>query len=138
MFYRVLNMSLQKQPSIGVFRKRCLKIHSSKFTGEHPCRNVIQWWWWCMLMNCFCGMVDQWKAFSLISSRDHYQRSSPSWISEVLRAGSNLRRTWVPAWLKLRSSDNHYNTAPHNKVASQLYWNRTSAWEFSYKFAAYL
>ena len=34
-------------------------------------------------MNCFCDMVDRWKAFSLISSRDHCQRSSPSWISET-------------------------------------------------------
>ena len=33
---------------------------------------------WMMVMNCFCGMVDPRKAFSLISSRDHCQRSSPS------------------------------------------------------------
>ena len=39
------------------------------------------------MMNCFCGMVDQWKAFSLISSRDHCQRSSPSRISDMPRAG---------------------------------------------------
>ena len=32
-------------------------------------------------------MVDQRKAFSLISSRDHCQRSSPSWISDTPRAG---------------------------------------------------
>ena len=38
-------------------------------------------------MNCFCGMVDWQKAFSLISSRDHRQRSSPSWISDTLRVG---------------------------------------------------
>ena len=36
-----------------------------------------------MMMNCFCGIVDQRKAFSLISSRDHCQRSSPSRIKEV-------------------------------------------------------
>ena len=40
-----------------------------------------------MMMNCFCGMVDWQKAFSLISSRDHCQRSSPLWISDTLRAG---------------------------------------------------
>ena len=40
-----------------------------------------------MMMNCFCGMVDRQKALSLISSRDHCQRSSPSWISETLRVG---------------------------------------------------
>ena len=39
-----------------------------------------------MMRNCFCGMVDRQKAFSLISSRDHCQRSSPSWISDMLRA----------------------------------------------------
>ena len=36
---------------------------------------------------CFCGMVDRRKVFSLISSRDHCQRSSPSRISETPRAG---------------------------------------------------
>ena len=39
------------------------------------------------LMNYFCGMVDRRKAFSLISSRDHCQRSSPSRISNTPRAG---------------------------------------------------
>ena len=42
-----------------------------------------------MMMNCFCGMVDRRKAFSLISSQNHRQRSSPS------RTSLNLRRTWV-------------------------------------------
>ena len=37
-------------------------------------------------MNSFCGMVDQRKAFSRISSRDHCQRSSPSRISDTPRA----------------------------------------------------
>ena len=40
-----------------------------------------------MMMNCFCGMVDQRKAFSLISSQDHCQRSSPSRISDMPQAG---------------------------------------------------
>ena len=40
-----------------------------------------------MMMNCFCGVVDQQKAFHLISSHDHCQRSSPSWISDTLQAG---------------------------------------------------
>ena len=40
-----------------------------------------------MMINCFSGMVDQRKAFSLISSWDHCQRSSPSRISDKLRAG---------------------------------------------------
>ena len=40
-----------------------------------------------MMMNCFCGMVDRRKAFSLIFSRDHCQRSSPSRISDTPRTG---------------------------------------------------
>ena len=35
----------------------------------------------------FCGMVDRRKAFRLISSRDHCQRSSPSQISDTQQAG---------------------------------------------------
>ena len=37
------------------------------------------------MMNCFCGMADRWKAFSLISSRDNCQRSWPSRISDMPR-----------------------------------------------------
>ena len=40
-----------------------------------------------MMMNCFCGMGDQRKAFGLISSRDHCERSLPSRISDTPRAG---------------------------------------------------
>ena len=40
-----------------------------------------------MMMNCFCGMIDRRKAFSLTSSRDHCQRSSPSRISDMPQAG---------------------------------------------------
>ena len=35
----------------------------------------------------FCGMVGRRKVFSLIFSRDHCQRSSPSGISDTPRAG---------------------------------------------------
>ena len=38
-------------------------------------------------MNCFYGMVDRRKTFSLISSRDHCQRSSPSRISDTPQEG---------------------------------------------------
>ena len=40
-----------------------------------------------MRINFFCGMVDQRKTFSLISSWDHCQRSSPSRISNMPQAG---------------------------------------------------
>ena len=39
-----------------------------------------------MMMNYFCGMVDRQKMFSLISSRNHCQRSSPSQISDTPQA----------------------------------------------------
>ena len=40
-----------------------------------------------MIMNCFCGMVDQRKVISLFSSLGHCQRSSPSRISDTPGAG---------------------------------------------------
>ena len=40
-----------------------------------------------MMKNCFCGMVDRRKVFSLISSRELCQRSSPSWMSNTPEAG---------------------------------------------------
>ena len=40
-----------------------------------------------MMMNCFRGMVDRRKAFSIISSRDHCQRFSLSQISDTPPAG---------------------------------------------------
>ena len=61
-----------------------------------------------MMMSCFCGMVDRRKAFSLISSRYHWQGVSPSQISNT------PQRIWIRAelqfslfWMKLCSSDNH-------------------------------
>ena len=63
------------------------------------------------MMNCFCGMVDRRKVYSLISSRDHCQRSSPSGISVAPRAGSEPE--FKLSWMKLRSSDNRYTTAPN-------------------------
>ena len=40
-----------------------------------------------MIINCFCGMVDWRKAFSLISSREHCRRPLPSRIFNTPRAG---------------------------------------------------
>ena len=40
-----------------------------------------------MKMMINCGMVDQQKVFLLISSLDHGQRSSPSQICDMPRAG---------------------------------------------------
>ena len=60
-----------------------------------------------MIMNCFCGMVDQRKAFSFISSQDLCQKiSSPS----IWTCTEPEFRFW---WMKLCSSDNHNTTAPY-------------------------
>ena len=40
-----------------------------------------------MMMSCFCGMFDRQKVFSLISSWDHCQSSSPLRISDTPQAG---------------------------------------------------
>ena len=65
-----------------------------------------------MMMNCCCGMVDRRKAFSLISSQDHCQRSSPLWISDTPQAGFEPAQSLGSglSWMKLCSSANHYTT----------------------------
>ena len=45
-----------------------------------------------MIMNCFYGMVNQRKAFNLISSRVRCQKYSPSRISDRREQSLNLRR----------------------------------------------
>ena len=52
------------------------------------------------MMNCFCGMFDRRKAFSIISSRDHCQRSSPSRISNKLWAGFEPVQNLSPAFVE--------------------------------------
>ena len=76
-----------------------------------------------MMMSCFCGMVDQRKVFSLISSRYHWQRVSPSQISNT------PQRIWTRAELefslflmKLCSSDNHCK-ASLNKASFVKYYH---------------
>ena len=74
---------------------------------------IIQWWrhqFSVGYLNCFSGMVDRRKVFSLLSRfrssvRDPHHHKSPTRREQDL----NLRRTWVEALLC--SSDNHYTTA---------------------------
>ena len=54
-----------------------------KFVSAKMERMMMMMMMMMMIMNCLCGMVDRRKAFSLISSRDHCQRSSPSRISDT-------------------------------------------------------
>ena len=59
-----------------------------------------QKWMTKMMMNCFCGMVDRLKTFSLISSWDHFQRSSPSQISDTPRAEFEPVQNLTPGFVE--------------------------------------
>ena len=59
---------------------------SSEFVGLKS-KMMMMMMMMMMMVNCFCGMVDQRKVLSLISSRDHCQRSSPLRISDMPQAG---------------------------------------------------
>ena len=64
-------------------------LHFLSFSIYHwPFSQLLYSQMMMMMINCFCGMVDRRKAFSLIFSRGHCQRSSPSRISDTPRAGS--------------------------------------------------
>ena len=52
-----------------------------------------------MMMNCFCGKVDQQKASSLISKRNHCQRSHHWRHPTCLNQDLDLHRSWVQALL---------------------------------------
>ena len=72
----------------------------------------------------FCGMVDQQKVISLISSREHCQRFSPSQFSDTLQAGfepdQNLRSDffkWTCAEVITTTSQRQKNTF------AKLLWN---------------
>ena len=62
----------------------------------------------------FCDMVDRRKVFSLISSQDHCQRSSPS-QSVVSMIWACAEPEFRPCWMTLCFSDKHYTTAKPNK-----------------------
>ena len=69
-----------------------------------------------MMMNCFCDMLDRRNVFSLISSRDHCQRFSPSRVCHAeSRAWTCAEPEFRFSWMKLCITDNHYNTL-------LLYW----------------
>ena len=86
-----------------------------------------------LLMNCFCGMVDWRKAFSLISSWDHCQRSSPSRISDTPRAGfepaQNLSSglvEWSCAVVITTTPCHHpFSTHIYGTFLSGCFWNFT-------------
>ena len=64
------------------------------------------------MMNCFWEMIDRRKAFSLVSSRNHYRRHSPSPSSDTPPAGFEPAQNLSSGLLemKLCTCDNHYTT----------------------------
>ena len=94
-----------------------------------------------MMMNGFCGMIDRQKVFSLISSRNHCQRSSPWRISDMPRAGFEPAQNLSSGFdkMKLCNSDNHYTTAPHTiSKTSQRISKYVIIWLFVLKKALFL
>ena len=94
-----LNVKLLVKLRFGIKNKELSSFQ--KFGTE-----IRKWVTKMIMMNCFCSMVDRRKAFSLISSLDHCQRSSPSRISDTAAS-----RVWACAepefrlrWMKLCSS----------------------------------
>ena len=79
-------------PKTPFFRKRfVIVLDNCTYKNVKP-RKSRSWGFTSTLtswieLNCFCGMVDRRKAFSLVSSQDHCQRSSQSRISDMPRAG---------------------------------------------------
>ena len=49
-----------------------------------------------MMMNCYCGMVDRRKAFSLISSRDHCQRFNLKKSLDL-----DFKKLGLPYWARI-------------------------------------
>ena len=83
---------------------------SMKFSCEQNLMMMMMMMIMIKMMNFFCGMVDHWKAFSLISSQDHCQSSSPSQISNPPQAGfeQNLPKVkWISADLLDIAFDGH-------------------------------
>ena len=79
--FQIINESVQMK---SVSKVQFGRLNDKQFYFSNGIMSLMMMM---MMMNCFCGMVDRRKAFSLISSRDHCQRTSPSRISETPRAG---------------------------------------------------
>ena len=79
-----------------------------------------------MLMSYFFGMFERRMAFSLISSGDHCQRSSPLRISNS-RFWTGAEPVFKPSLMNLGSSYSHYTTA---SIFFANFWNILFQWYF--------
>ena len=68
---KLFNQTEPKEEEVEILQQN-IQVNDIYFEFATDFAN--QWW---MMMNCFYGMVDWWKGFSLISNLDHCQRSSP-------------------------------------------------------------
>ena len=75
-----------------------------------------------MMMNCFCGMVDLRKAFSIISSQDHCQRSQPSWISNTPRPGFEPAQNPSPVFVEWSCAVVITTTPRHHKFCLESWY----------------
>ena len=76
-----------------------------------------------MMKNCFCGMVDRRKTFSLLFRRGHCQRSLPS------QSPTHLEQVWTCtepefwlSWMKLYSCDNIHVFLLHGIPITISWW----------------
>ena len=95
-----------------------------------PVRSVMMMIMMIMMMNCFRGMIDRRKVFSLYSVgtnvRDSQHRKSLTRQKKIWTCAEPEFRL---CWRKLCSSDNHYTTAPQSFIWCFI-WIIT--WIFSY------
>ena len=133
-FGQISNIALvRSSPPEVLLGKGVLKIYR-KFTGEHLCRKICSWFGRQLTFVstyfkiCFRNkrQLSLWKP-SHFCVKWLVQKQPPRGVPRK-RCSENMqqiyRRTPMPK-------------CDFNKVAKQLYWNRTLAWVFSCKFAAY-
>ena len=85
--------------------------------------------------NSFWWVSHKLLKISLCSFR--YQNSSVSWPFYKVSCYSHKKKKILLEWIQLRTSVWQLVRQLIKEVALQLCWNRTSAWVFSYTFAAY-
>ena len=73
-----------------------------------------------MMMNCFCGVIDERILCSLVSSRDHFQRSSLSLTSNMVQArfepGQNLIWGFAKWCWAVVTTTTPLTTTPHSWI----------------------
>ena len=104
-----------------------LKVICQKDNGHYIILDSYVWWWsssW-----CFCGMVDQWKTFSLISSQDHFKDlHQPESPIRCKQAGTCTEPVFRLCWMKLCSSDNHsimalqWSSIIYRQILMEITW----------------